>query len=246
MGSGTVFPQRHRSGNEYILEWQPGWLTLATLGLYTRPWMHISYPDAPSSVGRFEGDAFEPEAWKPEYPNPAFDNMRPEDAFWAARIVAAFDEEAIGAIVEKARFSDPAATDYLTKTLIKRREKVLRLWLTQVNPVVDFTLDDQGQLTFGNGAVGARVASPPTEYRIRWSRFDNTTDTATPEGDEVVVTQPRAQAPAALVGAQGPEFLQVQVAATHREFPAWSKPVTAHFRREATGWRLVGLNRHGD
>ena len=77
LGSGTVFAQRHRAGNEYILEWKPGWLTLATLGLYTRPWMHIDYPDAPPSVGRFEGDAFDPVQWKPEYPNPAFDNMRP-------------------------------------------------------------------------------------------------------------------------------------------------------------------------
>ena len=104
LGSGTVYEQRHRPGNEYILEWKPGWLTLATLGLYTRPWMHISYPDVPPAVGRFESDAFQPELWKPEYPNPAFDNMRPDDAFWAARIAARFSDEAIRAIVEKARY----------------------------------------------------------------------------------------------------------------------------------------------
>ena len=78
LGSGTVYAQRHRPGNEYILEWKPGWLTLATLGLYTRPWMHIDYPDdAPPAVGRFEADGLRPpHEWKPEYPNPAFDNMR--------------------------------------------------------------------------------------------------------------------------------------------------------------------------
>ena len=108
MGSGTVYAQRHRPGNEYILEWKPGWLTLATLGVYTRPWMHISYPDVPPAVGRFEAEAFQPELWKPEYPNPAFDNMRPDDAFWAARIVARFDDAAVRAIVEKARYTDPA------------------------------------------------------------------------------------------------------------------------------------------
>ena len=88
MGSGTVFAQRHRAGNEYIVEWAPGWLTLATLGLYTRDWMHIDYPDVPPSVGRFEGRSFDPLTWRPEYPNSAFDNMRPDDAFWAARIVS--------------------------------------------------------------------------------------------------------------------------------------------------------------
>jgi hypothetical protein len=55
LGSGTVFAQRHRAGNEYIVEWRPGWLTLATLGLYTRPWLHYVYPPVPASVGRFEG-----------------------------------------------------------------------------------------------------------------------------------------------------------------------------------------------
>ncbi len=109
LGSGTLAGQAPRVGNEYILEWKPGWLTLATLGLYTRPWMHFDYPPVPASVGRFEAKSFDPALWKPEYPNPAFDDMRPDDAFWAARIVARFSDEAIRVIVEKARFSDPRA-----------------------------------------------------------------------------------------------------------------------------------------
>ena len=108
LGSGTVYAQRHRPGNEYIFEQRPGWLTLATLGAYVRPWMLIDYPDVPASVGRFEAKAFDPLKWKPEYPNPAFENMRPDDAFWAARIVARFTDEMIGAVVQKAQYSDPA------------------------------------------------------------------------------------------------------------------------------------------
>ena len=78
------------------------------------------------SVGRFEGDFFDPVKWRPEYPNPAFDNMRADDAFWAARLVAQFSDEPIRAIVAKARYSDPAATEYIATTLIARRDKVLR------------------------------------------------------------------------------------------------------------------------
>ena len=51
LGSGTVYAQRHRAGNEYIFEQRPGWLTLLTLGLYVRPWMTIDYPDVPG-LGR--------------------------------------------------------------------------------------------------------------------------------------------------------------------------------------------------
>ena len=93
MGSGTIRAQSPRAGNEYILEWTPGLLDRPL----ARPLLQAVDADPLSptrraSVGRFEGAAFRPETWRPEYPNTAFDNMRPEDAFWAARIVARFDE----------------------------------------------------------------------------------------------------------------------------------------------------------
>jgi hypothetical protein len=247
LGSGTLAGQAMRVGNEYILEWKPGWLTLATLGIYTRPWMHFDYPTVPTSVGRFEAREFNPALWKPEYPNPAFDNMRPDDAFWAARIVSRFSDDAIRVIVEKARFSDPRATDYVTGTIIRRRDKVVAYWLTQVNPLVDFALSDSGELTFGNAAEQAGVASQESVYRVQWARFDNATAVATDVGPEVSVNGWRAQAPAAFLSSLGaPEFVQVRVAAEHPQFPSWKKPVTVTFRRTEQGWKLVGLVRLPD
>ena len=244
LGSGTVYEQRHRPGNEYILEWKPGWLTLATLGLYTRPWMHIPYPDVPPAVGRFESDAFQPELWKPEYPNPAFDNMRPDDAFWAARIAARFSDEAIRAVVEKARYSDPRATDYMTATLIKRRNKVIGRWLTEVNPLVDFALSDTGELTFANAAEQTGVATDARSYRVQWARFDNATSQAEDVGNEMAVNEKRAQAPSGFLSqGSAPEFVQVRLAAVHAQFPSWATPVTVYFQRQQRGWRLVGLDR---
>ena len=244
MGSGTVYAQRHRPGNEYILEWKPGWLTLATLGMYARPWTRISYPDVPRAVGRFEADAFEPTLWKPEYPNPAFENMRPEDAFWAARIISRFDDATVRAVVEKARYSDPRATEYMTATLLRRRDKLLRAWLTPNNPLVDFSLSASGELTFANAAEQAGVATPPSGYRLQWARFDNLTGLATDAGNEIAVGEPRAQAPAALtVPRANADFIQVRVAAIHPHFPSWATPVTVYFRRAGSGWELVGLTR---
>jgi len=245
MGSGTMFAQRHRAGNEYIFEPRPGWLTLASLGLYTRSWMHIKYPRVPPAVGRFEGNAFDPVKWKPEYPNPAFANMRADDAFWAARIVAKFDDKAIRAIVEKARYSDPRSTDYITDTLVKRRNKVLATWLAGCNPLVDFALDERGVLTFRNAAVLAGVASDASSYRLTWSRFDNVSGGATVIADATTVSAPRAQAPAAAIsGGAVPEFLQVTVAATHPQFKSWETPVVVHFRRSGGAWQFVGVERH--
>ena len=240
MGSGTVFAQRHRAGNEYLIEWAPGWLTLATLGLYTREWLHINYPDVPSSVGRFEAKAFDPATWRPEYPNPAFNNMRADDAFWAARIVSKFSDADIRAIVAKAQYSDPRAADYISETLIERRNRVLKLWLTAVNPLVDFALSPGGELTFRNAAVDAGIATPASGYRVRWARFDNATG-ATSSATELTTTETHAlAAPELLAGAQ---FVQAEIASDHPQFSAWSTPVTVHFRREAAGWIPVGVRR---
>jgi hypothetical protein len=241
LGSGTVFAQRHRAGNEYLFEHKPGWLTLATLGLYVRPWMLIDYPDMPPAVGRLEADAFDPEKWKPEYPNPAFRNMRPDDAFWAARIVAKFGEREVRAIVEKAQYSDPAATDYMTRTIMGRREKVLRTWLNQVNPVVDMALTADGALSFANAAVDAGVATPAESYTLQWFAFDNAADEKRYVGDAVTAATPTGRPPATLL--QGHEYIGVTITAAHPMQKDWAKPATFYFRRDAGGWKWIGAER---
>jgi hypothetical protein len=242
MGSGSVFAQVPRAGNEYILEWAPALKTLVTLGLYVRPWIKVDYPEVSPAVGRFEADFFDPVAWRPEYPNPAFDNMRADDAFWGARLVARFTDERIRAIVGKARYSDPAATAYIAATLIARRDKVLRAWLTGVNPIVTPLMGPDGTVTFGNAAVDARVTAPPDSYTATWQAFDNAA--GSPVGPPVTARalQPRVPGPANLASVLAGEFVSVSIATEHRDFPEW-KPVTATFRRGGAGWTLVGLDR---
>ncbi len=250
MGSGSTTPQAPRAGNEYILEWGPGFKTLATLGIYLRPWILVDYWEGAKSVGRFEGDFFDPVTWRPEYPNPAFDNMTPEDAFWAARLVSKFSDEAIRAVVAKARYSEPGAAEHIASTLIKRRDKVLRVWLTGVNPLVNARLSSDGVLTFENAAVDAGVATPSAEYRYTLSRFDNATGAATPliEGGIVGGTIGKIEGPIR-IPISGPNvldapFVQVSVRTIHPDYPAWSNPVTITFRRTNAGWDTVGLDRN--
>ena len=73
----------------------------------------------------------------------------------------------------KPRFTDPAATDYLTRTLIARRDKVVAAWINAVCPVVDPVLSPDGALTFANAALDARAATPAERYDLQWFRFDN-------------------------------------------------------------------------
>ena len=45
------------------------------------------------------------------------------------------------------------------------------------------------------------------------------------------------------LAAASPAYVRVEIAATHPEFPHWSRPVQVYFRREAASWTLVGLER---
>jgi hypothetical protein len=239
LGSGSVEAQSRRAGNEFVWEARPTLITMLTLGLYVRPWIKVPYPDLPA-VGRIESSYFQPETWKPDYPNPAFRLARSDDRFWAGTIVAAISEDAVRAVVRAAKYTDPRATDYLIETLLERRRKVLRAALNGTNPVVRPALSASGLLTFENAAERAGVAPAAERYVIEWQRFENASGTHTPVGTEQRVTETRAQAPA---GALEGEFVCARIRAYHPEHSAWADPLSVYFRRGASGWTLVGLER---
>jgi hypothetical protein len=240
LGSATRFPNAVQSGHEYTLTGRPSLLTLLSFGLYVRPWLRIPDPPAPPAVGRFSAEGFDPRKWVAEYPKAAFDNMRADDAFWGARIVARFSDAAIRAIVGKGQYSDPAAADALTAALIGRRDRIKDVWLSAVNPIVNATLSPEGELRFENAAAEHGVGGRPDGYTLRWSRFDNTTDTHTVVGGEAMTPAPRALAPSGAL--EGSDYVSVRIDTRHPSYPAW-RPVQIYFRRAADGWRTVGLDR---
>ncbi len=236
-------PERWWSGQAFMLE-RGGMLGgLLSLGLPVRGWQRANDPRSlPMAVGRFGSDGFDPATWKPEYPNRAFDNMRADDAFWAARIVSRFTDEAIRAIVAKAQYSDPAVTEYIAAALVERRDRIARTWLTGVNPIVDPVLAADGTLTFENAAVAAGVATRPTEYHLSWSRFDNAADARVGPGYDVVSAGARSAAPADVL--RGSAFVTVVIETRHPDHPHWTTPVDVYFRRTSSGWETVGIDRH--
>src|SRR5262249_40127287 len=129
------------------------------------------------SIGKFEGDRFDPRTWRPQTPTTAYLELRDDDAFWAAQRIAAFSDDMIRAIVHTGEFSDPQAEKAIADIMIKRRDKILRTYLPAVNPIVSPRLDASGQLAFGNAAVDAGVAEHPGRYRAEWYQFDNATGT---------------------------------------------------------------------
>jgi hypothetical protein len=227
-------------GWEYFYEGEPTRRRFLSFGFSLSPWQTVPYQEYPS-VGRFEGDVFDPRTWKPQTPTTAYLELRADDAFWAARRVMAFTDDLIRAAVHTGEFADPDAERYLATVLMRRRDAIGRTYLPAVNPIVDPRLSTAGLLTFGNAAVAAGFAEAPTAYRAAWSRFDNATGETTAIGETRSATA-EINGPRDLPSAAG-SFIEVDVSAESAAHPAWQQPVRTFFRRTAGGWKLVGLER---
>jgi hypothetical protein len=241
-GTGALAPREWDEGYEYLYEGDAVWKRLVTLGFYRRPWQSVPYIEY-RSIGRFEGDEFDPTTWKPRVPTAAFLHARSDDNFWAARRVMAFSDELIRTVVAAGRFSDAAAERLLADVLIKRRDRIGRAYLTAINPVVDVALDQAGILTFGNAAVEAELATAPASgYRARWYVFDNASGESRPLGAVTTAAAGRLTAPPELPNRQG-EFIRIDIEAVDPPYSSWTVPVRVYFRRTTDAWKLVGLER---
>jgi hypothetical protein len=239
-GMGANGPHDWDEGWEYLYQGDTTKRRLLSMGLWRSPWQTAEYVEHPA-IGRFEAEVFDPLTWKPRVPTAAYIEMRADDGFWAARRVMAFDDEMIRELVKAAEFSDPAATAQLSATLIARRDKIGRAYLTQVNPIVDPVLDGTGTLTFSNAAVLGRFASEPASYRAAWFTYDNATDRTTPLGATSSATQ-SMPAPTQLPMTPG-ALVKIEIAAVGAPHESWQRPLHVYFVRQQSGWKLIGLER---
>jgi hypothetical protein len=173
LGSASIAANSPRSGNDHLFQWKPAARQFLSLGLLVPRWARAGFPDIPA-VGAFEYELFDPETWLTEYPNSAFSNMNPDDAFWAARQVMNFTDEEIRAIVRTGEYSTPRAEDWVVRCLIERRDKIGRTYFSRVLPLDGFTIR-HGKLDFTDLAAYHFGAEEP--YSVQWFAFDNRTRT---------------------------------------------------------------------
>lgn len=169
LGAGAEGPIPKHRGSEN--EFDPHAIAFNTLtaGLYVRPYEKLTYSPYPS-VGLYQSKNFEPQDYKFLIPNSAFENMTDRDGFWAAVIVTSFTDEQIDAVVGEARYSDPAAAEYIARVIKERRDKVGEHWFGKMSALGQFDLRHSGEgwkLSFVDLAVlcGLEDAAD-AEYRF--------------------------------------------------------------------------------
>ena len=231
LGASATGPQRPWQGFEYALDF--GWTgrRIATLGWIEEPWRRAHPETGMPAVGHFESSAFDPGHFRTAIPQPAFRAMTDRDGYWAAKIVASFSDAQIAAAVEAAHYEDPRAAEFLTRTLIARRDKTARYWFGRVAPLDFFTVEN-GVLRFHDlavevGLTGPRAYDLEIESRERRPRA----------GSHARLERPEMSLEGWSADA-GRLSLVIAVAGS----PA--KPTRVELRRDASAWRITRV-RHG-
>lgn len=247
MGSGAQAPKDRLVGYERYVDLDGILRGIFTFGLWRHPAMAIDYPDYPA-IGHFEADYYQPWLWQPPIPNPAFAALDAADAFWAASILARFDDQAVDEVVDQGRITDTRQEAYLRETLIRRRDKTVAYWLTRTTPLDAFELSG-GALVWDNAAERLGLAATETTYSTAWFRFDNERGTREPlpraaDGPGIERTAPIPSDPWGPADRFGLRYAVVDISAAHPEFAHWTRPVAVTLRTHPDGRvDVVGVDR---
>jgi hypothetical protein len=155
-----------RRGHTYELEWPIAFSDLVTFGALDRPWRHPRRSRRADIFGYFTAESFEPDHYRTAYPFGPYARMREADAAWGARILARMTPELIHAVIGEARLSDPDVAAELERTLLGRRDKLLRRYLGHLSPFERPRIDEHGQLCVSDARREAGLESGASERCI--------------------------------------------------------------------------------
>jgi hypothetical protein len=205
----------------------------------------VQRPEALAEIGYFEAREFNPRSFNSIQSNSAFVNLTDRDGYWAAKIISAFSDDHLKAIVAEAHYHDPAAARYMIQTLAQRRDKIARCYFDRTTPL-DFFQQREGAIIFRDlGAERDIYPGSETRYRVRcaavdakrrakrWSRWTELGETRLP-----LQAKPVASAEAFADREQFP-FLAIECQLDRGQ--GWSRPVRCYLSRSSG--RVVGVDR---
>lgn len=167
MGAMGVIAHDWWRGHSYRVDFPIMFRELFLLGLDEREFQHRRGPSTMRGVPQlFDVDSIEPENWHPDTPGYlAFRDADRYDQFWGTKLLARFTPQQLRAAVEAAKLSDPAATTYLTETLIGRQRVLAAHWFARVNPLDRFAIglaSPAPTVCFDDVAIITGLSAPST------------------------------------------------------------------------------------
>ena len=240
LGSAAIGPREGWEGYEALVE-EPGEIgkRALSLGFNIPVWRTQDYFESPA-IGRLPRDhsKWNPEEWWPHITNAAFRHMRPDDTFWAATKLAAINDEMIRAAVAEGKFGDKASEEFLAKAIADRRAA------DPADVPAEGESDRRSRARSQRPAVVSAMPRPTPRSPIahRDIARSGTRSTTSTNKATLVATTEETQSPMVMPAMPASEYIQVDISAVGGP-EAWTKPVSAYFRRNSGGWTLVGFER---
>jgi hypothetical protein len=214
-----------------------------TFGWRIDGWEMLERPSYAFAGHYYEPEQFDMERWKPIHPVPLFSQLTPQDAFWAAKIIAVFGDDHINGAIEQAAIL-PTSGRYIRDVLKGRQMAILDWAFSKVNPLDDFTLGFKMQglvFDFMNLAEKyAIISGADLEYSFRI--MDGSHDLLAEFKSK---SMPEYVLPDRELGLSGEEnYLIIEVRTANAAADEVSPPVRAHFfGGEQSGFALIGIER---
>ncbi|HVU49279.1 MAG TPA: hypothetical protein VHL80_01265 [Polyangia bacterium] len=169
LGSSTTRQQSAAEQGEYPVEVGRSLRAFFSLGLYHRPFEDQrdawrSLVEEHPSIGYLPAETFDPDAFRTNRKLPTHVRMTERDAYWGTKLVTAFTDAQLEAVVAAADLP-PADAAYAVHALEVRRDILGRRYLRAVAAVEDpATSPTGGEVCFQDLAI-ARGYAHPAEAR---------------------------------------------------------------------------------
>jgi hypothetical protein len=228
-----------RLGFAYYLDFPYLAADFIELGSVERPWERAQRNAGVFNY--FSAQDFVPEAWRGGYPNPAFGRMTEADGAWFARILANFNDELVAAAVSVGNYDAPS-TEYLTRTLIARRDTILARYLTRLSPLAALSVqrDRLCGVDLARRGGFARRAKPPRAILRRGDAAFAIDPAAIELGRDGELCVGLPAAPDRATSRAQPEYFSVEIATGSSEN---SLRAYLYDLGPAEGFRLAGIDR---
>jgi hypothetical protein len=244
LGTGAGGPTA-RYGYEYTIDVPAILGRTLSLGLHESTWRELRRDTELPQVGFFSASLWDPREFKPLQPNTAFANATGPDGYWAAKIITAFRDRHIDAIVARAGYHDAASAAHVASVLKKRRDRIGREFFDAIPPL-EFFVRTGNRLTFHDlGAEREIYPDVVPLYGYRCAAATPDRDTADWTSRETAldtwIDLSRGPAARALEGAPAERYPFLAVELRVRRHREWSRPVMVYLARESG--RVVAVER---
>lgn len=215
-------------GYDHLFSFKEMFLSYGGLGFRKKDWEGMTGSLAKSETF-FESDRFQFKRWKEVTQYRPMRLSRPEDDYWAAKILGVLTEEHLAALFKASGNPDKEGLGYLQQTLMKRREKILTSVFQDVSPLESSGVKD-GKLFIEDRGEKLMPSIGKASYEVKFFNRGNRKAGETlriESGPEFSINVPESL----LASAKG--YLRVEIRALRGNHDA--PPAEFHLRTGSDG-----------